>query len=327
MLAAHEAGAGSMLAALATQWRLSPDSVVIASDVASPYFAGCGLHVVSDRIDEDGIAALLARHQLKGVVVGCAAGPSVEKKVLRVAQTLGLQVDAYVDHYWNVWQRFAAPRDARPWIVLPDRIHVPASACMEPLIAAGYPRERVEVFSHPLMTIAGIPRDAALRQQQRARLDIGEDQVVAVFVSEPLFESDPKWDWDQAHEEDYCHLLELLLKLSAGDELHESLTVLVRCHPAEPKERWQSVCESVPGSSWRNASRIKKDALFSVADIFLGLNSMLLLEAAAAGIPSFSMHTIKDRQHSWLSTIRSEIVELADDHAVAQAIRVAMSRS
>jgi hypothetical protein len=179
----------------------------------------------------------------------------------------------------------------------------------------------VSAFVHPLMHPCGLRRDAVLRKVQRERLGIAADETVAVFVSEPLLPIDTNWDWDQAHEVDYRDLLALLLRISADGGLNKPLVVLIRYHPAEPDDRWLPVCAPVPGGRWRNASGIDKDALFSIADIVLGLNSMLMLEAVAAGIPTFSRHTIKNRQNTWLSTIRPEIVELADDTAVEQAIR------
>jgi hypothetical protein len=321
VLVAQEAGAGSLLAALSAQWRPAPSSTVIASAVAAPYFAGCGMDIVPDGISDTDIADLLERLRPEGVVVGCGAGATVEKRVLQVAQAVGIPVDAFVDHYWNLWQRFAAPLDARPWAVVPDRIHVPAPACVEPLVDAGYPRQQVSAFVHPLMHPGGLRRDAVLRKVQRERLGIAADETVAVFVSEPLFPTDTNWDWDQAHEADYRDLLTSLLQMSADGSRSNPLVVLVRCHPAEPDDRWSTVCASVPGGRWHNASGIAKDALFSVADIVLGVNSMLMLEAVAAGLPTFSRHTIKTRQKTWLSTIRPEIVELADDQVAEQAIR------
>jgi len=52
------------------------------------------------------------------------------------------------------------------------------------------------------------------------------------------------------------------------------------------KDRWKYLCKSVAGSKWLAVEDVNKKDLFLISDIVIGLNSMLLLEAAAAGLPS-----------------------------------------
>lgn len=315
LLAAKEAGAGALLAALAQRWHLGRSSAVIASPVAASYFEKLDLERITDDLTDEALASLVAEMKLDRVVVGAGAGASIEKRVLRVAQSMELPVDAFVDHYWNLWQRFADPDTARPWAYIPDRIHVPAEACARRLVMAGFPDQRLAVFDHPLLNHGINSRDERLGREHRLRLGIPEHAVTALFVSEHLFEPDPKWNWDQAHAEDYAELLKRLLTHSSRDDLARPLVILLRPHPSEPKTRWDALCQSVSGSVWRNVADLGKDKLFSMADLAFGLNSMLLLEALSAGLPIYSLHTRASPKDAWLSSIRGEIAELADERA------------
>lgn len=316
LVASKEAGAGSLLAALLRGWHPAEGSVVIASPVAAPYFDGIPVRVCADDLADDEITELITSMQPERVVVGASAGSSIEKRVLSIAQAAGLPVDTFIDHYWNLWQRFADPETARPWACMPERIHVPAEACRRRLVASGYPVENIVVFDHPLLTQAKTTkRDMARGREMRAHLRIPEDAVVALFVSEYLFEPDPLWSWDQPLAADFASLLSLLLLSSARRDLGRPLYILVRPHPGESSDRWDDLCRTITGALWRNAAEVGKEALLSSADLAFGLNSMLLLEAATAGLPVYSLHFQDSPRDSWLSSIRPEIREIPDEAA------------
>lgn len=324
LLAAKEAGAGSLLAEFAKQWQLGETSAVIVSSVAATYFANTNLRVISENISDEAISELLAKMKPDKVVIGASAGASVEKRVLRAAQAAGIAVHAFVDHYWNLWQRFADPLNGKPWSYLPEHIHVPAIRCLQRLVELGYLEKQISIFSHPLLTNNKYRRELSERQQWRRALNIPDNAIVALFVSECLFPQDPLWDWDQAYEEDYSALLKKLLLISAKKALSFPIIILIRCHPGESENRWQLLCESVDQSKWRNVSRIPKDSLFDVTDIVFGINSMMLTEAAAAGLSTYSYHAIKMHQTTWLSTITQEIIELSDENSIEEVFNAVL---
>lgn len=316
LLAATEAGAGALLAALVRQWRPAEGSVVIASPVATPYFENLSLRVISEDMSDGEIDGLLASTMPDRVVIGASVGHSIEKRILTAAQSRGMEVDAFIDHYWNLWQRFADPDTARPWRYMPNRLHLPANICVERLVSCGAPAENVCVYDHPLLGRAATKRRTHLGCELRASLGIPKEAVVALFVSEYLFDTDPIWRWDQPHAADYVGLLSQLLNISAKSSLGRPVVVLVRPHPNEPRERWDALCNALSGSQWRNAANVSKEELLSVANLAFGLNSMLLLEAASSGLPVYSFHTQASPRDSWLSSIRSEIIELPDERSI-----------
>jgi len=316
LLAAKEAGAGALLAALARSWRPAVGSVVIANPVAAPHFEKLPVRVFSDDMSDAEIDDLVISTMPDRIVIGASVGSTIEKRVLTSARKAALEVDTFIDHYWNLWQRFAEPYTARPWQYMPCRIHVPAYACAKRLASCGCPTGNVYVYDHPLLGQEATRREKRLGRKLRAAWAIPEEAVVVLFVSEYLFEPDPLWNWDQPHAEDYTGLLSLLLKRSVVTNSELPVVVLVRTHPNEPHTRWDALCRSIPGSQWRNAAHISKEELLSVANLAFGLNSMLLLEAASSGLPVYSHHTQISPRDSWLSSIRSEIIELPDERSI-----------
>jgi hypothetical protein len=317
LFAAHEAGAGSLLAQLIEQSPPSPTSQILASRVAQTYFHQSDLTVLSDDVTDNSLSHLIDDMSPDRVVLGASVGISIEKRLFTIAREKNVEIDVVVDHYWNLWQRFADPETAKPWRYVPDRIYVPAPACAQRLVTAGFPANRIEVFAHPSLKPNVRKADKSLRAQHCHALGIPSDAVIVLFISETLFVPDPKWVWDQAYEEDYHELLKALLEYSARHDLTKRVYVLVRPHPSEPATRWESLCQSVAGSAWLCVPSLDKDFLFAITDMAFGLNSMLMLEAAAVGIPTYSLHTFDSCPLSWLSTLRSEIVELENLQALA----------
>lgn len=312
VLAAKEAGAGALLAALLEQWQCSQCSVAIVSTTAAPYFKNTAIRVVADDLSDVQLSELLSQVKPDHVVVGASGGDCIEKRVLTSAQTLGLQVSAFIDHYWNLWQRFAHPQSATPWHYKPNTIYVPSQNCVERLATSGFAASNIQVFEHPLLQPAATARTPQAQQLVRRKLNVPEQAMAVVFVSEHLFTPDPLWNWEQPTTQDFHELLTLLLSISARNDFARPLHVIVRPHPSEPANRWDKLCNNVPGAKWCNGAHLTKADLFAVADLAFGLNSMLLLEMSASGLPVYSLHFQVSYADTWLSTIRTEVVEIAN---------------
>jgi hypothetical protein len=320
LLAAKEAGAGAMFAALVREWQPEDGSVVIASPIAMPYFDGLPIIVIADDLSDEKLSELLISIRPDSVIVGASVGRSIEKRLYIAAQASGMEVDVFVDHYWNLWQRFADPDAAQPWKYMPNRVYVPAVACAERLVTYGFPQERLRLFNHPLLEPEATKHQECLDSNLRINLQIPEDAVVVLFVSEYLFEIDSQWKWDQPCVEDYVELLSLLLKISARSNSGRPVIILVRPHPGESQSRWDAMCNSISGSQWRNVGNINKDVLFSTTNLVFGLNSMMLMEAVASGLQVYSYHSQLSDRDCWLSTIRTEIVELSNEEECIQIV-------
>jgi hypothetical protein len=304
VMGAKEAGAGSVLAALAAQWRPAPGSCAFVSPVAAQYFnaSPVDFQVVTELDAHQAIQALSP----DAVVVGASAGRSIEKDLIVAARRAAVPVAAVVDHFWNLWQRFADAETAEKWRYLPDVVFVPSDGSAVRIVSQGAPSDHVRVYRHPLLDVR-VPPSRAERLDARRTLALPDNAVVVLFVSEYVFPPSDTWQWEQPVVGEIEWLRDRLC--DAAERLSkrgQPTSVLVKLHPAQVADggfdRNDDACRVV--------GNLDKRLLFAAADVAIGLNSMLLAEAAAAGTPSFSCHRDHSDPGSWLSSHLSTITEL-----------------
>lgn len=312
LIVVQEAGAGALLASLIPDFAIAPGSIVLASPIAAQYFIDSKITLLDVSLSEERLKDLILDINPSVIITGASIGVSMEKSATVIANRLGIVVDAYIDHYWNLWQRFADPITFEKWAIHPNHIYVPELVCADILRMHGCPVKVIKKYDHPLLKInKKINADDLVIRNLRCRSELGipEDAITALFVSEYLYENDPFWCWDQPSEKEFEDLLSLLLSISGAIDT-KLMYVLVRCHPNESQSRWNDLCEKFPGAKWVNVSKIPKEDLFAISDLAFGLNSMLLLEASAFEIPVYSYHSADRSNRPWLSEIRAEVIEL-----------------
>lgn len=316
ILIAKEAGAGSLLAALANDWQLNKNSICIVSKIAYKYFIGLGLDILTAGDGETlpnslNITELL--HNVDAVVTGASAGLSIEKEMVKLAFLADVPSFTYVDHYWNLWQRFADGITAERWTCIPNKIFVPDERLIDKIIKQGAPQDIVNSFIHPLLNSKeNISRIDKLVSKKRLNIPI--EGIVILFVSEYGFPISNKWNWEQPPESDIKGLLDTILNVSRkiNNDTDYSLNIVVKLHPADEHD-WLEICDNFNDVKLNIIVDCEKSVLFSATDIAFGLNSMLLLEAAQFGIPSYSFHHSNQSQENWLSSYRDEIFELTSE--------------
>lgn len=309
---AKEAGGGALLASMIDADGCSQNSIIVGGDSALPYFSNLDIQAFSDQISEDHLEEILLKINPEKIITVAATGHSIDKRIFLLSKKHRIPIHSYVDHYWNIWQRFADPKTKEKWAFTPDRIFLPDRRCIDRAIKYGADKTILSSYTHPLL----IPRKSIksssteLESSLKEKYGIPSDAVVALFISETFFLDDPDWDWDQATKEDLEFMLGLLLDVSEKYSEGKKVVILVRPHPSESPNAWDSICNSRHGACWINASQISKDELFSISSLAFGNNSMLLLEMANAGVPAYSHHKINVNNEMWLSSIRSEIIEI-----------------
>jgi hypothetical protein len=323
LMAAKEAGAGALLATIAAAGA-NPRITVVAEAPADHYFAAKGLRVSPVERDRSGFRfeRLFAAHPPDRVVTGASAGRTIEKDLLDAAAKRGVPSLAVVDHYWNLWQRFAGDTPRDRWRYRPDAIWVPSPLCRDRLVALNCPVRDIHVFEHPLLVPEGTARSAAARERTRAQLGWARTDTVVLFVSEYGFDDAALWQWDQPPEADIEALgLELLAVAERLSRQGQTVRLLVRPHPAEQRD-WSKL---LPRSSLVAIDRaLEKADVFAVADIAFGLNSMLLAEAVASGVPAFARYPSGTYRGAKLSDFRKDVIELDSAPEVEAAIRARM---
>ncbi|MEM5493315.1 hypothetical protein [Hoeflea sp. AS16] len=333
LVGAREAGAGSLIARL-LNGRPADDTLrALLESPADRYFEDHAdqvrlLGAALSREDLRDIARkTLELHRPDHVIVGASAGYTIEKALIEAARQAGIPVTSIVDHYWNLWQRFAGDEPTDRWRHQPDMIAVPDAWCGDRLRELGCPVDTIVTFEHPLLWAPQVPADTALGLDVRKRLGLAQDAIVVLFISEYGFADAAKWQWDQPDERDiYRAAAELValvreLATSMGRPMH----VMIRPHPSETYD-WHAFAGRHESDLVLCGSGLSKPELFAVADIAFGLNSMLLAETGRAGIPSHSWFPDQSYQGLRLGQFASWVNECEDLEACSQAIRSIMAR-
>lgn len=314
LIGAKEAGAGSLLAAMMAQRGPGGRMTALLQSPADTFFAGADLERVpvgADPAEWAGLARqVLAASRPQRIVTGASAGFTIEKALIEEGRKAGVPVFTAVDHYWNLWQRFAGDSPAERWRSRPDAIYVPSPRSAERLRHQGCPVGDIRVFRHPLLEGGGVPRQPEQAAVARARLGLPDNARVVLFVSEYAFSDDDGWDWDQPADSEIVALgRELLAMVQKIDTPVRPVRLVIRPHPAESRD-WNSTLSLRNSDPVRVDRALDKSAIFSVADIAVGLNSMLLAEAAGSGLPAYCRYPSGRYCGPKLSDYRSDIAEV-----------------
>jgi hypothetical protein len=306
LLAAKEAGAGALLAELVRRYRPNPESVFLVEAAAAAVVGDLPVRVIPVAgADADIALSLPSETDHDSVVVGASAGPSIEKIVLRLAVRNGLPTTSVVDHYWNPWQRFADEVTVERWAYRPDCILVPHAQVAERLRALGCP-VKVEVFQHPLLAPVHHSAEPSISAQARHALGIAADALVILLISEYGFEDSDLWQWDQPPDADLFGLASELFRFAADWRGSRPVHIVIRPHPTESRD-WNSLVPSDIAGKVTIGAKAPKDLLFRAATFAIGLNSMLLAEAAAFEVPAYACYQSGRYEGPKLTDFRPEI--------------------
>ena len=325
VVAAKEAGSGALLTALLAAQSQLPRIVALVEAPADRYFDKLGIEVERITRGASGVWAVDVERVLAAVapvriIVGASAGATIEKELIDAGARHRIPVVAMVDHYWNLWQRFAGATPRDRWRYRPDVIYVPDDKCVARLKELECPVADIRSFRHPHLAAAPDRRTPEFRRAGRERLGLSQDDAVILFISEYVFADDEGWQWDQPTDSDIeesgQELAAIAADLSGGGQ---SVRLLVRPHPSERRD-WEAIFAARGGHAVIDRS-LDKPTLFSVADVAVGLNSMLLAEAAEAGVPAYCRFPSGAYAGPKLSDFRRAIVELKTPQDCRAAIR------
>ena len=318
---AKEAGGGALLAGLINVGDNNLRNIFIGGESALSYFSGSNIKTYSDKNTDLELEAILLSERPDKIITVAATGFSIDKRIYLLARKHEIPIFSYVDHYWNIWQRFADPITAKKWVFTPDQIFLPDQKCINWAIKHGADSSKLSTYLHPLLTLTNFKIDSQdyLVNRKKEKYNIPNSAITALFISETLFPQSTTWNWDQPSRDDLEGLLRGLLTISAKHAGNQKkIVILVRPHPSEYGETWNTLCETFPDATWMNVSDVPKEDLFKISSMAFGVNSMLLLEAATHGVPSYSHHIIKQNNQMWLSTLRSEILEIENFKKISE---------
>ena len=279
LVVARDAGAASALApvvaALVEEGDLPPQ--IVAWGNARAIFDAEELPVLAFPEDPapDEIADLLV--SIKGAVMltGTSLRADLDSRFWTAAAAAAIPSVALLDHWKNYTERFtiSASFDA-----LPTVIAVMDDVAERELVARGCPAGRVRVTGQPRFDSLSVAVVPELRAGARAQLGIELDRRVVVFASEPR-----GVPYDDGSGFTQAEALQALL--NGVEAVAPDALVVVKLHPVEQDQ----IALPERGPEVRVLRDWAMTELASAADVFCGMTSIVLLDAALLGVPTVSI--------------------------------------
>jgi hypothetical protein len=259
------------------------------------------------------------------LVVGTSENPdSAAFALVQAARAHGCHTVGLVDFAANSAHRFRG-RTTDPLAYAPDWLLVPDDWTAQEYRALGFPQERLRVVGHPqydaaLRAKAELDRTGKALLKQRLLPAAGERPVV-VFVSEVSTGLDPaqyrrsaeytlvgRGDADERTEV----VLQEVLDAFAALELPTSGRpyLVLRRHPKEDDTHLQ---QYLPRFDLVSCGGSPLEVVY-VADLVIGMSSLLLMEACLLGVPVLSVLP-RPGERDWLPVTRSGVIPCVTDRA------------
>lgn len=240
-----------------------------------------------EAIPDDAPDAWIGEHLVGAgllLVATSANGIDHERRTTPIARRLGIPSLALLDFWSNYRLRF---EDADGQLLLPDRIAVMDELAVREMSAAGFPADILVVTGQPAFD--GLPEHKrsftpTRRAQVRHDLGVADDELLVLYASQPfsaLYGSLEKaraalgFDEDQVFELCFDTLAQL-----AG-RYGKNLVFGIRRHPREAARPCQA--SRITGFRTMSCQGDDRHDAILAADLVLGMNSALLMEAVLLG--------------------------------------------
>jgi hypothetical protein len=283
LVVARDAGAASALApvvaALIDEGAARPEIVAWANARAVFEAEGLPVREFAEDAEPREIESLLASIGAAIVLSGTSLHVELDSRYWAAADAAGLPSLALLDHWKNYAERFTV---ASSFDVLPTVIAVMDDVAAHELVALGCPPDRVRVTGQPRFdALLGVhPPD--LRERARGALGIDASRRVAVFASQPRgipYDEGGGFTQEEA----------LAAFFDALEEVAPDALALVKLHPVEQMEPIAAAVSTRGGNDIRLLDEGSTLQLAAAADVFCGMTSIVLLDAALLGVPTVSI--------------------------------------
>ncbi len=227
----------------------------------------------------------------KNIYLGSTIGPSLEREIFLDYKQTNARIISFIDSPWNISQRFTDEKTGIKWSYSPKEIVVPHSSIKDDLITQGYDGS---VMVHPRKLFEpnyseGI-KSISLEEINRVRANyaIKEDEDVFIFISE-YEQKIPKYWKIEPEQFSYKEIQKSLdLFINFYSNYTKPKKAFIKWHPTKLDKNELRID---PLLKFNELNEIKKKELFCLGDFYIGLNSMLLLEAYNFGLNTVSFQT------------------------------------
>jgi hypothetical protein len=227
------------------------------------------------------------------ILLGSDASRHVEKIFIRAAASLQIFTIMFVDFWSNYKARFADQEGS----VEPDIVAV-VDACMAADVkGAGIPSDRVRIVGSPsLEREVRIVEDygAGTRNAMRIARNIATNTACVLFLSSPTSELDYG---DLPHLESRKHSLWTFLDGLAKDlsdisrQIKREIYLMVRPHPREGVSSFKDIDSRIIQVDV--SADLSPLAALCIADLVIGLDTMMLLEALLSNKAVLSLDYVR----------------------------------
>ena len=235
-------------------------------------------------INPNQLAEILSAFNPDLFVSGTSWGATIDKQILLWCKNQAVKSIYVLDFWTNYWQRFS--REGKDFYFLPDYICVMDDLAKKAMCAEG--------FSSDILVVTGNPHFDHFID------DIQNDKEITgriLFVSQPLRHLGAQETIEEYGYDEYKTLGDLL---KAMRDAPRNFELIIRLHPKEDACKFDSLMAV-------NGVRVAKDDLSNVqesisrSELVIGMNSMVLFQAAIAGKNVISYQPGLKREDSLIS--------------------------
>lgn len=253
-------------------------------------------NLIFDELDEktprSTVANILGNPEVVLLLTGTSFNPiELEKQFIAVARERGLPSLAVLDFWSNYACRFSDENGHLNYV--PDRIAVMDERARDEMATEGFDPTRLVITGQPALDdlVLWRSRFTPLRREMiRRGLGLGPEEFLVLFASQPLsslYGQDPANPLYPGFNE--CIVLNMLLTVldQLIKEDGKEITLVIRPHPREKANSFSGVRgEAVHIVVSKNGD--SRDLVLA-ADLVIGMNSMLLVEACYMGCLTLSL--------------------------------------
>lgn len=258
LIGTQDVGPAKYLAALFIDY--NPDEILtVWSNLNESILSGTGEKV---KISEIGSIS-----KLKVIITGTCTGNGIDKKLIQIGKYLNIPSVSVIEH-WNLYlYRFFV--DGKT--LLPNYIFLNDNHAMKSAIEDGLPKDLLYAYGNPyLEQLQGKDLSPVDKKIFKLKFGLQRDKIL-IFISEEL-----NFKKNSDGYRGFCEfeVLSDIIKSSSN----KNIDVLIKLHPEEALHKYncftrnERVCVA--------KDNLDFDTIISHADIIIGMDSMMLIEAS-----------------------------------------------
>ncbi|MDO8499652.1 MAG: hypothetical protein Q7S66_03255 [bacterium] len=260
-------GANAVLPVVKQLMRGDDEIVMALGGKARDIFKDAKIEYIDEvAIGRDRLGAILNIKSTDIFLFGTSLGGTIEKYLLPLFKAQGAKTVCVLDSWVNYWQRFDQESDIN---LLPDYICVMDARAKNEMEREGFPSERLIITGNPFFDdfVDGITADR-------------EDRNRVLVVSQPLREAQKH---GVAFPYDEYMVMEHIARVFNELKLPHDVKVAVRLHPRDEENKFNALFASQTNQLFFYDTIPDVKESISQSGLIIGMNSMVLFQAAVAG--------------------------------------------